>query len=353
MTPEELLVITKNFVEELEHAKNALPSSLSFIKNTIPSIPLITDAALFEVMVIGGTVFQKALCKKDNGAIVIVKVEEKSRPLFPTKNDFLSFVKNRLDKNCHFLAINFAHAMQPVFEKNKVDGIFLFPSKENLYEGLVGEKVGEEIEKYCKNSLSVSVANDTICLLLAGKDTTPWEASAGGIVGTGVNFAFFDKENEIINLEAGRFNKFVQTETGKIIDKNSVCPNEYLFEKEVSGAYLFEHFNLFCQQKNISYSPLKNSEELNNLAADTNNPRGEIARNIITHSAQLVACEIAGITFYKKQNMTFLMEGSIFWKGYQYKKIIEETVRKLCPEFSITFENKKNADIIGAAKLLS
>ena len=51
--------------------------------------------------------------------------------------------------------------------------------------------------------------------------------------------------------------------------------------------------------------------------------------------------------------MTFVMEGSLFWKGYKYKETVEQTVKQLLPEYCIKFIRLENSDILGGAKLLS
>ncbi len=63
-----------------------------------------------------------------------------------------------------------------------------------------------------------------------------------------------------------------------------------------------------------------------------------IARRLFEHSASLIACQIAGITEFKKRDMTFVMEGSLFWIAWRYKQMVETYVKQLVPEYSVTFE---------------
>ena len=65
------------------------------------------------------------------------------------------------------------------------------------------------------------------------------------------------------------------------------------------------------------------------LAENDHNTNGLLAREVIEKSADLVATHIAGIAEYKQSDTVFVLEGSLFWKGYHYKERVEEVVRKL------------------------
>ena len=51
--------------------------------------------------------------------------------------------------------------------------------------------------------------------------------------------------------------------------------------------------------------------------------------------------------------MIFVMEGSVFWKGKNYKKTAEKTIKKLIPEYNVKFIEIENSAILGSAKLIS
>lgn len=347
--------IQKNFLAELQLAKEDKTSSLSYIANRIPSVPLVKNQEIFETLSIGGGFTKKALVKKTNEKIEILQQWVQQQPPFKTKKDFLEVVNNLLEKDIAVLAVNLAQAVDPIFENNKLDGILPYATKESTFTGLIGQKVGQEIEKYIfeknKKTIIVSVANDTICLALSGLTKYSWKNLVCCIVGTGYNVAFFDKPNGVINLESGNFNKFTQTETGKIIDQTSVKPRAYIFEKETAGGYLYKHFNIVCKQKNIKIPPLKNSKELDLAAQNKNITISTIAKEVIRNSAELVACQIAGMAEYKQTNITCVMEGSLFWKGFGYKEAVADTIKKLT-KYTVDIAEIDNSPILGAAKLV-
>jgi len=223
-------------------------------------------------------------------------------------------------------------------------------TKEHAFLGLIGRQVGVSIEKFIyekfRREIIVSLANDTICLTLSGLTKFSAKTVCGGIVGTGMNFAFFLDEKRLVNLEAACFDKFNQTETGKKIDKQSVQRGNSLFEKEVSGASLYQHYNLLTGGK------LTSTHELDMVARGEKPGEKTVARDLMKRSAQLIACQAAGIVNFKKQPMNFVMEGSLFWVGWNYKKTVAETIKLLAPDYPVKFVAIPDCGIVGAAKLL-
>lgn len=351
--------ITNNFIKALEDAAANKPSSLSHIQNVIPKEPLVKNGEIFQAMSIGGTNFKAARIKKTTETLEILDLDEKTQPpVFETKESFLTFITENLAKDITILALNFAFPLEPVFANGKLEGIFLYATKEHTFEGLVGENICEELEKYVKEKLGkeirVSIANDTICLLLSGKTQITTDNIAAGIVGTGLNFGYFANPTTLINTESGGFTDFPVSPSGKILDEESLGKGKYLFEKEIAGAYLYRHFNILAKERHYFIRPLKNSSELTALAArDDLSQACMLAQEILRRSAQLAACAIAGITLYKKQDLFFVMVGSLFWKGEGYKHIVRETVKHLVPEYKVEFLGIENSDLLGAAKLVA
>ncbi|MDZ7587454.1 MAG: hypothetical protein U0946_06890, partial [Patescibacteria group bacterium] len=267
MELKELEQVSANFVKELKSSAQGGKTSLPFVVHKISLAPLVMDNELFQVLKIGGSIAQNALVVKQGKEILVKAMEEERLPLFSTGKAFLAFVKSHLRKNVSYLAINFAHELKPVFENNRLDGILTRSSKEHAFTGLVGKQLGATIEKFFWNKFHrqviTSVANDTICLTLSGLIQYSTESLAGGIVGTGINFAFFLDEGRLVNLEAACFDKFSQSAEGKEINQRSLKPDEAWFEKEASGAYLFQHYNL------------KSGEELNSTHELDKVARGE------------------------------------------------------------------------------
>lgn len=341
--------IRDNFVLELVQAAEGKKTSLAFIQSPLPRHNLVAENERFQVMVIGGSVFEQAIIQKQKGRIAITNLQKVSLPNFATKGDFFSFVTQYLNPKIRVLAINFAFPLTPVMRGDVLDGIYIgVAEKQHGFAGLRGKIVGEEVENYfkkLKKSFTVTVGHDLLCLAISVPHRERWERFVCGILGTGFNLGFFLDGSTWINLEAGRFDKFASTATGKIVDTESRSTGSKLFEKEVAGAYLYRHFNLLSPK-----SPLASTEELSRLAEEGN----KTARELLERSASLVACQIAGIYRFKKQpRLTFVMEGSLFWQGWRSKEMVEEYVVKLgVPKEAIRFVEIENSAILGTASLV-
>lgn len=351
--------IADNYTKALQAAASGQSSSLVHIENVIPTSPLIKDDTLFQVMAIGGTNFKSATIRKSPTGLRIFDMQEKAQPpAFETKESFLSFINENLAPDIAVLALNFAFPIEPVFANTKLEGKLLFGTKEHTFEGLTGQNICTEIEKYVQEkqnrTIQVSVANDTICLLLSGKTQIEGNNIAAGIVGTGLNFGYFENATTLINTESGNFADFPLSHSGQLVDAESLLKGKYLLEKEVAGAYLYKHFNVLAKERNYFMKPLKNSLELTQLAAREDGSQAcYLAHDILRRSAQLAACAIAGITKYKKEDLYFVMVGSLFWKGEGYKTIVRETVKQLIPDYQVQFLGIENSDLLGAAKLVA
>ena len=351
--------IRDNFLNELKEASQGKKQSLAFIKNPLPTKSLIKGREVFQVMSVGGKVFEKALVKVENGKINILAHEKDTLPLFESGEMFFAFFQKQLSSKVNVVCLNFAYSLEPVLRGNVLDGKLLKVSKEHRFTDLLGKKVGEELENFIfqkeKKRIKVNVANDTICLILSALEKVDWKSIVGGVVGAGMNFGFFWDKKTIVNLESGDFNKFGPTETGKEIDRESSNPGEHLFEKEVSGAYLYQHFNILAKELGMAQPSLSSTKELSSLAGESESKDFSIlARELLRKSASLVACQMSGIYLFKKMpKLTFVMEGSLFWEGWDYKKTVERYLGKLgVSKGGIKFLKIKNSSIFGAARLV-
>ncbi|QQS43447.1 hypothetical protein IPM65_04825 [Candidatus Roizmanbacteria bacterium] len=356
MNIQELTQIKNNFVQELETGRDNGGSSLPFIRHQLATTSIVEPNGIFQTLVIGGSFYQKAKMKKINGNIQIIEHDQGPQPPFLSKQDLLTFIEGHIDPEVTVVALNFAYPMTPVSRDGILDGTLQSGSKENTFEGLVGQNVGEEIEKYMAEkhdrTIRVSAANDTICLLLSGLIHHEWDAISAGIVGTGLNFAIFLDEHTTVNLESAAFSNFPQSEAGKDIDQQSAAPGDALYEKEISGAYLYRHFNFEAKKRGLDVREIESTKELDALIRDANPDISGLAREILRHSAELVAAQIAGILEFSKRDLVFIMQGSLYWKGNQYKEIVEQLVTQLCPEYKASYENVLHSDLFGAAKLV-
>lgn len=352
---EDLGQIKDSFIQEIIHAQNNDTSSLPFLTTELPHKNKRIGQEIFEVLAIGGSNYQQALCQHHENQIRIHRKEEGLIPVFRTKDDFLDFVGKHINEKVTTVALNFAYPLKNVIRDDQLDGELLHGTKEHTFKGMVDEKVGYEIEQYMKTKfkrhIKVHVANDTVCLLLSGLSLGNSKNLACAIVGTGYNAAFFMDETTVVNLEAANFDKFPRSHSGVKIDKESVHPGKGLFEKEISGAYLFHHFRHLAHQRHMRVPEVNTTASLSLLAENDHNTNGLLAREVIARSADLVATHIAGIAEYKQSDTVFVLEGSLFWKGYHYKERVEEVVRKLT-RYSVEFVKIEDSGIIGAGMLV-
>lgn len=350
-TTRELQSIQQNFLQELKDAHHGKITSFPFIKHRLSAKPIVKEGETFQVIVIGGSIFQKAFVQKQGEKIKIVEKAQKSQPPFKTKTDFDKFIEKEISPKISSVTLNFAYSLKPVFKKNRLDGILISGTKENIFENMVGKRVGEEIEKIIdkkrKQKINIAVANDTICLLLAGLTAHPWDELAAGVVGTGMNFALFLNGNLVVNLESANFDKFPQSKEAKLIDAQSTNRGRGAFEKEVSGAYLFKHFNLITGQT------IQSTKELDKIASVSKSEDSKIARDLLKNSAQLVACQVGGIMEFERKSLTFVIEGSLFWKSRGYKQNVQKTLAQICPNYKAKFVKIPDSTILGAAKLIA
>lgn len=348
--------IRDNFVEELSLATSGNKTSLGFIKTPVPDKPVISDDEVFQVMAIGGTNFETALMKKHGKRLKIILCHKGRVPLFKTREVLCAFFEKQLDNRVKTVGLNFAWDVTPVIRNGFPDGIRHGTSgKEHAFAGLFGKIVGREMENYLyyrkKRRINVACANDAICLLLAGLENNPRDKIVAGVVGSGMNFVILLDKNTAVNLESGNFNKFTQTPTGVQVSKNTIKKEYFLYEKELAGRYLYQHFNLLVKN---GYSPAKSTKELSVIAREVS-AAGKIAQALLERSASLIACQITGIYLFKKQSkLIFLMEGTLFWHGWQYQHFVKKYLGLLgVPEKGISFLYIKNSNLTGAARLVT
>jgi len=355
--PFNLKAIQLNFLKELQDSMAGQKTSLPFILHSLSTSPLVSEKETFQVMVVGGSVFKQTLASKNKKVITFRNKMQEKLPVFKTKEDLITLVERHLDPDVKIVALNFAYPLGPVFDKGRLDGVLLAGSKEHSFRGLIGERVGYQLESYFwkkyKRKITFVVANDTVCLLLSGLGKASWDNLACGIVGTGVNLAFFISPTDLVNLESANFNKFPVSTEAQAIDAESTSAGKGLFEKETAGGYLYHHFNSIVAKQKLSHPPISSTWELKKLAMRDDSWSSPIARGLIKKSAALIASQIAGIVQLKNHPMTFVMEGSFFWDEDIYREYVEEYLRELVPNQKITFISVPDSPFYGAAKLVA
>jgi len=350
--------IKTNFLKELRSASDGKTTSLRFIKHEPPSEKLISDGEIFQVLVVGGTVFRKALLKKDREQFVILDDYSEEHPSLTSKEMLLEYLAKHLSPNVSKIAVNFAFPLKPFLRDGRADGELLSATKAaNTLNGLIGEPVGEAIEmhilKRLDKEITVSVLNDAICLLLSGIEDYSRDTIAGAIMGTGTNITFFHNE-KAINVQSGGFDKFILSDECKEVDKDSLMPGASLFEKETAGGYLFKHFNFFINKHELTHKPISSTKELQVIALGNKDTETQsLARSLLERSAAYFAGLIAGLTAFKNHDMTFIIEGSMYWENDLYRKFVDDYLDKLSPDLKIKIIKVDNSPIIGAARLIA
>ncbi|OGG03622.1 hypothetical protein A2W14_03810 [Candidatus Gottesmanbacteria bacterium RBG_16_37_8] len=369
----ELMKYAKLFQTELIAALHNQISSLPTILN--PIFKMKAKPGFGVAVAVGGTNgYVSAFRVSKSGVITFLNRKIFSLPEQTTKERLFKLITENIfkvtnDRREKFpIGIGFAYPLKPLLHHGFIDGELLFMSKGRNINGLIGEKVGQEYHRYLIKEYgmdtTVSVANDAICLLLGGDG-----AEVAGVVGTGLNFAYWEKrsniaplklntlsgfgQNEVaINIESKNFNKIPGTKLREIVDKQSDDPGYSLAEKEAAGAYIYQIFNT-GKDKIIGkkFPDLTSTDQLNDIITGAFNFPENIserqqekaylfAERIFHRSAQIVAIELCGILM--KLNKTsgvvpIIIEGGIFWHARNYPALVNLYVNMILPEVIPSF----------------
>jgi hypothetical protein len=176
--------------------------------------------------------------------------------------------------------------------------------------------------------------------MLARENKNNFATTIAGVVATGINFGFFEGQSNFINLEAGKWR---------------VKGNQISDIASTKG--IIRSYNLQAEKLNLT--KIDSLSDINKiLKKQDNSLEFEILNKLITQSAKLVATQIAGIYFYKKEllsksslQLKFLLEGSLFWEVGSYKKLVEKTLLEIGLEIGqIHFSRVKFGFILGSSK---
>jgi hexokinase len=338
---------------------------MSFVRNAVATTSLVEPGEIFQVLVIGGTNGETATLRfnADNTISIIDYQLFPGLAKFESADALLQFVDNHVDDIANNIGLNFAFGLDPlVGDKGQMDGIMLGgDNKGHALNGLTQKPVGAIVKEYFTKihhrEVTVSVANDIVCLIasVASKEVDS-NTLVAGIVGTGYNMAFFLDPHTIINVQAGGFKGFKPTASGQAIDRTSPNPGHQQYEKELAGGELFKHYNILADQHQLGLSPVASSKELANLATVDQGAAGNLSRALFARSAGFLAAQFAGLYNFKDrpQKLTAIMQGSLFWEGPNYKEAFVQKLEELgVPTEAIMFETMERSGIIGAAKLIT
>ena len=364
---------SEDFKKDLIMGLSNQTSSLPMILNPISKIPAHPGNGV--AVSIGGTNGYVSLFHiSQSGVIKFLNREFFTLPTQTTKENLFELITKKVPavskgkKEVLPIGIGFAYPLKPILHAGFIDGILVEMSKGRTIKGLVGQKVRQEYHRYLieKHNLdtTVTVANDAICLLLGGDGV-----EIAGVVGTGLNFAYWEKRSHIaplklselpgfsqhevaINIESANFDKIPPTSLLKIVDKQSNNPGDALSEKECAGAYLFELFNAgkdeivgeSCPKMNstdeLNEIVIGASEKIRSLSLEEKKRAKEFAENLFKRSAQITAIQISGILEKigkTKGIVPIVMEGGIFWKAKNYSTLVNAYIHDVLPEVIPSF----------------
>ncbi|MEI6533334.1 MAG: hypothetical protein WCO06_05845 [Candidatus Roizmanbacteria bacterium] len=333
-TIDELNTISDNFVLHLKQAIAQLPSSLAFLPHPLPKKTFVKIDQQYQLIKLGGTNTKSEIYNYGKEGIhYLLNYQEFKVPIFNGSVDLCNFLANIIHTDTQVVALNFAFPTKPILREGRLDGILFASTKEHVLDDMFGKAVGQTIESFIlektSKKIKIAVANDTVCLLLGAIEEPNYTSHTAIVVGTGFNIALHEQSGVILNLEAGNFDAFTPSDTGSLVIEKSINKSAYHFEKEVSGKYLFQHFNLFIDQYSLPFQHLRDSDELSSLSQKSDD-KGQIAKSLLKRSASLVASHMVGIyKYYQKPQTICITEGSFYWHGYQYHQYVQDALHLL------------------------
>ncbi len=251
------------FIEEMERGLATKEgSSLAMIPTYTKADNLITPGEKVIVLDAGGTNFRTCLISFDEK--MGVKMEGFTKRGMPgVKNEvsakeFFSILADQVEpliEQSDRIGFCFSYAAEI---NEELDGVPIVFSKEIKAPEVIGMPVGRSLldelatRGYDVRQKRVAVINDTVATLLAGKVATgvsPYSDYIGFILGTGTNTAYVEKNSnigklsnlpagsQIINVESGGFFLVPGGLDRRFMDTTK-HPENYHFEKMISGAYL-------------------------------------------------------------------------------------------------------------------
>ena len=251
------------FLSEMRKGLAGQASSLAMIPTYIEVGKDVPTNKPVIVLDAGGTHFRVATIRFDrSGKAVVENLVHKPMPgleketakdaFFATIAEYLAGVADASDR------IGFCFSYPTEILPSK-DGRLVRFCKEVKAKEVEGELIGENLLAALARAgheghKSVVILNDTVATLLAGVSASHemiYDSYIGFILGTGSNCCYVesnknitklsgldDGAQQIINVESGAFAKAPRGTMDIQLDKSTLDPGQYTFEKMFSGAYL-------------------------------------------------------------------------------------------------------------------
>jgi len=251
------------FIEEMQRGLAGQDSSLAMIPTYIEVGKDIPNDRSVIVLDAGGTNFRLATVHFDNsGKPVIENSVQKPMPGLDRQCSKEEFFRTIVGYMADFVDISddigFCFSYPTEILPNK-DGRLIRFCKEVKAKEIEGQLIGQnliaaiEAAGY-KNGKRVVILNDTVATLLAGisvLEKRAFDSYVGFILGTGSNCCYIESNRnitktddlapdgeQIINVESGSFARAPRGPIDFSLDKSTLDPGRYTFEKMFSGAYL-------------------------------------------------------------------------------------------------------------------
>ena len=288
LSSEDMVELVSSFRKEMGQGLSGKESSLAMLP-TFVDLPTGKEKGIFLALDLGGTIF-RVLMVNLLGAGKKPRVSIEKYTLKATKEErkrevdydytrgssdelfeaIARYIKGFLTKYKKLAArykyqkpyrLGFTFSF-PVKQVAIDQAIVIKMSKEFLIPELINQDVVQLLRKVVRDEeldnivKVVSLNNDTVGALVARRYHDA-SCDIGGIVGTGTNFCYvesvenihtlkqeekarYGRENMIINVESGNFDKITQNVYDRLLDKDSINEGEHIAEKMVSGLYLGE-----------------------------------------------------------------------------------------------------------------
>lgn len=353
-----------SLLQELKAASQGEKNSIKYLKTDLTRKKLIEEGQNFQVIMVGGSHLETVLARFEQGQLQMLNFKQTEIKKLVNRQIFFDYIEQFLQPMVSIVALNFAYPIQPLVRDQKLDGKLIGRPKGHVFEGLYLKNIGEELEKYFLEKgrkIDFTVCNDTTALGLASLDWTdyPPKNSIMGVVGTGFNFGLFENEKTLVNLEMGNFDQFKMSRIGEKIDAKSNNFGQQRLEKEVGGGYLFEHFNIIAREKKLGLK-IKNTKELSTLLETGSFVHKKDGLNVYQSSSKFVARTICALYKFKQWqnqdqdlNLLVLIEGSLYWKAYQYKSLVQKELLSLGMDLNkIKIDQTRKIGLKGAANLV-
>lgn len=388
--------IIGNFIDEMEEGLKGREKSLAMLPSYLSADFVPVKDKKYVVADAGGSNFRCGVAwLSDKGAEIKVTGEAMMPGITGevTAKEFYGTLAGHMKEALSQARdIGFCFSYPVEMEKN-ADGRLIQFTKEIKCKEAEGRMVGKSLLEAAGGERRVTILNDTVATLLGGKGVNRdprHEGCLGFIYGTGVNICYEEERERIVkagggegrmivNIEAGNFSGVPAGIIDERIERNTVNPGKYRFEKMTSGRYLgsIAAETLICAGKEGLFTvritedkfPLITTRDLSEFAADPESvgtiaslfrndkdleTAYDIAESIISRAAKLCACIIAAAAHRylesEKKSFGIVAEGSTFYKLHGYRQKFEKYLSELTEKQGASYDiiSGKGLNLAGA-----